>query len=66
MPQAAPAPNSAMNARPMMRSVTVFLLQPWSTAITQTTNRKMAIPPMIFSSMTPSDHHVADKLRPMQ
>ena len=55
-----------MNASPMIRSVTVFLLQPWSTAMTQTTNKKMAIPPRSFSSMIPSGHHGADKLYRVQ
>jgi hypothetical protein len=40
-----------MNASPIKRSVIVLLLQAWSTATVQTTNRKTASAPRIFRSM---------------
>lgn len=41
-----------MNPTPMTRPDMVLLLQPWSTAITQTTNSSMAMLPRTLSHMT--------------
>jgi hypothetical protein len=43
-----------MNAIPVTWSVVVPLLQPWSTAITQTTNIEMAMTASAFNSMCTS------------
>jgi len=41
-----------MNPTPMTRPDIVLLLQPWSTAITQTTKSSMAVLPRTLSHMT--------------
>lgn len=41
-PQRAATPNATTNASPMKRPDTVLLLQPWSTAVIQTTKSRMA------------------------
>lgn len=53
-PQTAARPNAAMNTSPVIREENELLLQAWSTAMAQTTNKKMATAPTVFSSMMTS------------
>jgi hypothetical protein len=53
-PQTAAKPNAAMKTTPVIREENELLLQAWSTAMAQTTNKKMAAAPTVFSSMITS------------
>src|SRR5437763_5067124 len=50
-PHPAANPNSVMKATLMKRPETALLLQPWSTAITQSKNRTTAMKARIFSNI---------------
>ena len=50
-PQTAASPKAAMKTNPVIREENELLLQAWSTAMAQTTNKKMATAPTVFSSM---------------
>jgi hypothetical protein len=49
IPQKAEQPNTPRKATPIKRSVSELLLQAWSTAISQTTNKIIAIALRTFS-----------------
>jgi hypothetical protein len=56
-PHSAPNPVPRTKANPMKRPLTSLLLQPWSTAISQTVNNKMAITANALSHMLIFLHH---------
>jgi len=53
-PQAAAAPNNAIKTIPTNRSETALLLQPWSTAVSQTKKTMIASTANPFSSIITS------------
>jgi hypothetical protein len=53
-PHEATSPIANTKAKPVIRCEAVLLLQPWSTAVTQTKNSAMAKPARIFRSMKSS------------
>jgi hypothetical protein len=61
----AAAPRITIKATPIRRPEELFLLQPWSTAASQTQNRTMAMTPTDLSSIEPLRQQVMP-LKPLK